>query len=319
MSSTDDIIRGIGEGSIRAVARALSRVENGSVDSTEILDKVFSLQSGFTIGVTGPPGAGKSTLVNRMISRYRSEENSVGVIAVDPSSPFTGGALLGDRIRMQSHASDPGVFIRSMGSRGHLGGLSGATRDASLVLSAAGYNPVIIETVGVGQAEVEVADLADITLLVLVPGLGDDVQSMKAGIMEIGDIIVLNKADRNGIEQLESYVWASLELMPQGIRKPDVVRISAVNSDGLDNLWKAIDRLAANHTDGQRKSRSAIKTLNEILKENGLLFAERLLETEYNGREAAEELILSGTLSPYAIGKKLLETAEGMLKHNGSK
>ncbi len=319
MSSSDDIIRGIGEGSIRAVARALSMVENSSTDSTYILDKVFSLQNGFTVGVTGPPGAGKSTLVSRMISRYRSLKNTVGVIAVDPSSPFTGGALLGDRIRMQSHASDPGVFIRSMGSRGHLGGLSGATRDASLVLSAAGYSPVIIETVGVGQAEVEVADLADITLLVLVPGLGDDVQSMKAGIMEIGDIIVLNKADRNGIEQLESYVRASLELMPPGMRKPEVVRVSAANGDGLNDLWEAIDLLAATHTDKQRKSRSAIKTLNEILKENGLLFAEKLLEAEYNGREAAEELILSGTLSPYAIGRKLFEAAEGMFNHNGSK
>jgi len=319
MPSTDDIIRGISEGSIRAVARALSIVENGSADSADILDEIFSLQSGLTIGVTGPPGAGKSTMVNRMIFHYRSEENTVGVIAVDPSSPFTGGALLGDRIRMQSHASDPGVFIRSMGSRGHLGGLSGATRDASLVLSAAGYSPVIIETVGVGQAEVEVADLADITLLVLVPGLGDDVQSMKAGIMEIGDIIVLNKADRNGIEQLESYVKASLELMPPGMKKPEVVRVSAINGDGLNDLWKAIDLLAAARTGEQRKSRSAIKTLNEILKENGLLFAEKLLETEYNGREAAEELILSGTLSPYAIGRKLLEAAEGMFKHNGSK
>ncbi|MCK5131766.1 MAG: methylmalonyl Co-A mutase-associated GTPase MeaB [Candidatus Sabulitectum sp.] len=318
MTSTTGIIQGVGEGSIRAIARALSRVENGSSDSTDILDKLFARQQGFTIGVTGPPGAGKSTLVNRMITRYRADGNSVGVIAVDPSSPFTGGALLGDRIRMQSHASDPKVFIRSMGSRGHLGGLSGATRDASCVLSAAGYSPVIIETVGVGQAEVEIADLADITLLVLVPGLGDDVQSMKAGIMEIADIIVLNKADRNGIEQLESYVKASLEFISAGFKKPEVVRISAVNGEGLEDLWGAIDRLAATHPGENRISRSAVRTLNEILRENGMLFSEKLLELEYNGRETAEELILAGQLTPYAVGKKLLERAERMFEHNGS-
>ena len=319
MTSTTGIIQGVGEGSIRAIARALSRVENGSSDSADILDKLFARQQGFTLGVTGPPGAGKSTLVNRMIARYRSDGNSVGVVAVDPSSPFSGGALLGDRIRMQSHATDPKVFIRSMGSRGHLGGLSGATRDASCVLSAAGYSPVIIETVGVGQAEVEIADLADITLLVLVPGLGDDVQSMKAGIMEIADIIVLNKADRNGIEQLESYVKASLEFMPAGFKKPEVVRISAVNGEGLEDLWGAIDRLAATHTGENRISRSAVRTLNEILRENGMLFSEKLLDLEYNGRETAEELILAGQLTPYAVGKKLLERAERMFEHNGSK
>jgi LAO/AO transport system kinase len=319
MSSTADIIQGVIDGSIRAIARALSIVENGTSSSAEILDKLFSLQRGFTIGVTGPPGAGKSTLVNKMIDHYRDQEKTVGVIAVDPSSPFTGGALLGDRIRMQSHASDPGVFIRSMGSRGHLGGLSGATRDASLVLSATGYSPVIIETVGVGQAEVEVADLADVTLLVLVPGLGDDVQSMKAGIMEIGDIIVLNKADRNGIEQLESYVRASLELMPPNLRKPEVVRVSATNGDGLADLWAAVDKLVASHSEQHRISRSAIKTLNDILIENGAYLSENLLRMEYNSREEAERLILTGTLSPYAIGTKLLEIAEGMFKRNGSK
>ncbi|MCK5840668.1 MAG: methylmalonyl Co-A mutase-associated GTPase MeaB [Candidatus Sabulitectum sp.] len=319
MLSTTDIISGITKGSIRAIARALSKVENGSPDATDLLDAIFASQKGFTIGVTGPPGAGKSTLVNKMISRYRTSGNSVGIIAVDPSSPFTGGALLGDRIRMQSHATDSKVFIRSMGSRGHLGGLSGATRDASIVLSAAGYTPVIIETVGVGQAEVEVAELADITLLVLVPGLGDDVQSMKAGIMEIGDIIVLNKSDRNGIDQLESYVKASLDLMPAGLKRPEVVRVSAANGDGLEDLWGAVDRLAATHSEKNKIMRSAVKTMNQILKENGVLFSEKLLELEYNGRETAEKLILAGRLTPYAVGRKLLERAERMFKHNGSK
>lgn len=319
MLSTIDIISGITKGSIRAIARALSKVENGSPDATNLLDAIFASQRGFTIGVTGPPGAGKSTLVNRMISRYRNSGNSVGVIAVDPSSPFTGGALLGDRIRMQSHATDSKVFIRSMGSRGHLGGLSGATRDASIVLSAAGYTPVIIETVGVGQAEVEVAELADITLLVLVPGLGDDVQSMKAGIMEIGDIIVLNKSDRSGIDQLESYVKASLDLMPAGLKRPEVVRVSAANGEGLEDLWGAVDRLSATHSEKDKIFRSAVQTMNQILQENGILFSEKLLELEYNGRETVERLILAGRLTPYAVGKKLLERAERMFEYNGSK
>lgn len=313
MTSLSGTIREITEGSTRAIAKTLTVVENGTGNFRDILDGLFGLQRGFTLGVTGPPGAGKSTLVNRMIGRYREKDHRVGVIAVDPSSPFSGGALLGDRLRMQSHASDPGVFIRSMGSRGHLGGLSGATRDAATVLSAAGFSPVIVETVGVGQAEVEVAELADITVLVLVPGLGDDVQSMKAGIMEIGDVIVLNKADRNGIDQLESYVNASLELMPSHMKRPAVIRTSAVDGQGLQDLWEELDRLSAGISAEERISRSAIRTLNEILSENGRALFEKLLEQEYNGRKAAEELILSGEVSPYAIGKKLLERAERML------
>lgn len=321
MSSITDIIQSIEEGSIRAIARTLSKVENGSSESVDILDILFSKQQGFTIGVTGPPGAGKSTLVNRMITKYRSPDHDsrVGVIAIDPSSPFSGGALLGDRIRMQSHASDPKVFIRSMGSRGHLGGLSGATRDASCVLSASGYSPIIIETVGVGQAEVEVAELADITLLVLVPGLGDDVQSMKAGIMEIGDIIVLNKADRSGIEQLENYVKASLELIPPGKEKPAVVRVSAATGEGLTDLWEAINSLLKKQSQKDRIYYSAKKTLDGILLENGKIFSEELLKLEYDSREKVEELILAGATSPYAIGKKLRAKAERMFKHNGSK
>jgi LAO/AO transport system kinase len=314
MTSLAGTIQNITEGSIRSVARALSLVENGAEGSEDLLDGLFQLCRGLTIGVTGPPGAGKSTLVNRMISEYRARGNKVGVIAVDPSSPFSGGALLGDRLRMQSHASDPSVFIRSMGSRGHLGGLSGATRDASVILTAAGYDPVIIETVGVGQAEVEVADLADITVLVLVPGLGDDVQSMKAGIMEIGDVIVLNKADRSGIEQLENHVRASLELIPPGLPRPEVVRTSAVDGQGLAQLWKELDRLEGSSAPMKRAGRTALLALDGIMQENGVKFFERLLKIEYDGREAVEKLILSGSVSPYAIGKKLLDRAERMME-----
>lgn len=314
MTSLAGTIQNITEGSIRSVARALSLVENGAEGSEDLLDGLFRLCRGLTIGVTGPPGAGKSTLVNRMISEYRARGNKVGVIAVDPSSPFSGGALLGDRLRMQSHASDPSVFIRSMGSRGHLGGLSGATRDASVILTAAGYDPVIIETVGVGQAEVEVADLADITVLVLVPGLGDDVQSMKAGIMEIGDVIVLNKADRSGIEQLENHVRASLELIPPGLPRPEVVRTSAVDGQGLAQLWKELDRLEGSSAPMKRAGRTALLALDGIMQENGVKFFERLLKIEYDGREAVEKLILSGSVSPYAIGKKLLDRAERMME-----
>ncbi len=314
MTLPSGTIREITEGSIRSIARALTMVENGTPESRKMLDGLFGLQQGFTIGVTGPPGAGKSTLVNRMIGRYRETGNRVGVIAVDPSSPFSGGALLGDRLRMQTHATDPSVFIRSMGSRGHLGGLAGATRDASMVLAAAGYSPVIIETVGVGQAEVEVAELADITILVLVPGLGDDVQSMKAGIMEIGDVIVLNKADRSGIEELENYVKASLELMPPHMRKPEVIRTSSVTGEGLPLLWKALDDLKGPSTEQRRIPSTALKILDGILEENGRILFSRLLELEYNGREAAERLILAGEVTPYAMGEKLLEKAERMLK-----
>lgn len=314
MTVPSGTIREITEGSIRSIARALTMVENGTPESRKILDGLFGQQKGFTLGVTGPPGAGKSTLVNRMIGRYRETGNRVGVIAVDPSSPFSGGALLGDRLRMQTHASDPSVFIRSMGSRGHLGGLAGATRDASMVLAAAGYSPVIIETVGVGQAEVEVAELADITILVLVPGLGDDVQSMKAGIMEIGDIIVLNKADRSGVDELENYVKASLELMPSHMKKPRVIRTSAVTGEGLSELWKALDSLKDPSAVGGGVPPNALKILDGILEENGKILFNRLLELEYNGREGAERLILAGEVTPYAIGEKLLEKAERMLK-----
>ncbi|MFZ0465639.1 MAG: methylmalonyl Co-A mutase-associated GTPase MeaB, partial [Candidatus Acidiferrales bacterium] len=191
-------------GDVRAISRAMTAIENRSQEAESLMRELFPhTGKSYCVGITGAPGTGKSTLVDRMAAYYRSKQNTVGVIAVDPSSPFTGGAILGDRIRMQGHASDSGVFIRSMATRGSLGGLSQATSDAALLFDAAGKQIVLIETVGVGQGEVEIARLADCTLVVLVPGMGDDVQNLKAGLMEIGDVFVLNKADREGADRFE--------------------------------------------------------------------------------------------------------------------
>jgi len=288
-------------------------VENGHPLASSILHSLFDPERlCLTIGITGPPGAGKSTLTNRLISYYRRHGNKVGVIAVDPSSPFSGGALLGDRVRMQEHASDPGVFIRSMANRGHLGGLSGTTRDALEILAAASYNPVLIETMGVGQAEVEIASLADITLLVLVPGLGDDVQTMKAGIMEIGDIIVLNKADRPGIEQLELSVNASLELIPDPAARPPVIRCSAQTGEGIEELADAIGSCTASRTGRKEIAlRRTALVLNSIIREKGRELARTLIIDRYGSIEEAIESILAGETTPYRIG----EILSGFLKN----
>ncbi len=302
---------------VRAVARGLSMVENGLPQAVELLHSLFQrVPFHRVIGVTGPPGAGKSTLLDRMITRFRAGGARVGVIAVDPSSPFTGGALLGDRLRMQSHATDPGVFIRSMGSRGHLGGLSGATRDAALVMAAAGFDPVFIETVGVGQAEVEIAEVADLTVLVLVPGAGDEVQAMKAGIMEIGDLIVLNKADRPGMDQLESAVSASLELVPRGRPRPKVVRVSSVSGEGLEGLWEIMDSLLSAIDPGTRRLENTRRILHGVVAENGARFAEMLLEKEFGPVESILDEISGGAATPYEIGRKLALIAERMIGCN---
>lgn len=317
MTPGDSLAGEITRGVVRAVARGLSLVENGSPDASTLLHTLFPMVPDHrTIGVTGPPGAGKSTLLDRMITRYRSIGAKVGVIAVDPSSPFTGGALLGDRLRMQNHSTDPGVFIRSMGSRGHLGGLSGATRDAALLLAAAGHDPVFLETVGVGQAEVEIAEVADLTVLVLVPGAGDDVQAMKAGIMEIGDLIVLNKADRPGIEQLEAAVAASLDLVPRGRPRPGVARVSADTGEGLPELWSLMDSHLASIDPAERRLENTRRTLRGLLSETGTRFAEKLMKRELGTEERILELIADGTTTPYEVGRWLARAAERMLSED---
>src|SRR2546427_4016936 len=227
-----------------AVARAISKVEDGANEASELMKQIFARTGrALIIGITGAPGAGKSSLVDKLAAFYRKRGERVGIIAVDPSSPFSGGAILGDRIRMQTLTLDKGVFIRSMATRGNLGGLARSTIEAAAILDAAGYGKIIIETVGVGQDEIEIAKTADVCVVVLVPGMGDDVQTMKAGIMEIGDVLVINKADRDGVLRTEKELDALLSLAP----RPDtwqtpIVKTVAIESKGIYELAAAIEQ-----------------------------------------------------------------------------
>ena len=229
-------------GDIRALARAISTVENHAPGWSELLKALFP-HSGKArvLGLTGPPGAGKSTLVDQLARFYRKENDTVGIIAVDPTSPYTGGAILGDRIRMQEHFSDPGIYIRSMATRGSLGGLARTTADVTTVLDASGRDVIMIETVGVGQDEVDIVRLADVTVLILVPGMGDDVQTIKAGIMEIADIFVINKSDRDGAEHVEREIRALQSLATRSDRwTPPIVKTVASQGIGVEELAGAI-------------------------------------------------------------------------------
>lgn len=280
-------------GDVRAVSRAMTEIENRTDDAENLMRQLFPYTgNSYCIGITGAPGTGKSTLVDRMAAFYRAQKQTVGVIAVDPSSPFTGGAILGDRIRMQGHASDSGVFIRSMATRGSLGGLSQATSDAALLLDAAGKKYVLVETVGVGQGEVEIARLADCTLVVLVPGMGDDVQNLKAGLMEIADVFVLNKADREGADRFEQQLRAILQLVPErnGWKAP-IVPTVATENEGIEELSRQIERFR-HHFRGKNERRA-----KEIA-----LWRERLLNLlrERLVRRVVDRLATDGTLESLA-------------------
>lgn len=257
MSTTSTLSQRVLDGDPRALARAISLIEDEAAAGTDLIRQIFPRTGrAYLIGITGAPGSGKSTLVDRLTAEIRKTSRTVGIVAVDPTSPFSGGAILGDRVRMQAHAGDAGVFIRSMATRGHLGGLARATSEVALVLDASGKDVVIIETVGVGQDEVDIVRTADVSVVTLVPGAGDEVQALKAGIMEIADIFVVNKADREGADRTVASVEANLSLQTFAADewRPPILKTEATTGRGVAELLQAIEQFRA-HTTAAQKSR----------------------------------------------------------------
>jgi len=307
-TGASELVEGVLAGRVRDVARALSAVE-AEQGAPEMLRALFPKTGrARVVGITGPPGAGKSTLVQRLAQRYRGWGATVGIVAVDPSSPFSGGAILGDRIRMSEIFTDPGVFIRSMATRGALGGLARATGDAVDVLDAAGFGLVLIETVGVGQDEVDIVKAAETTVVVLVPGLGDDIQAIKAGILEIGDVFVVNKADRDGADRAAAEIATMLDYTPHWSWRPPVVRTVATRGEGVEETAEAIDahgEFLRSHSEGrERRRRRTRARLLRILEDRFRRAVEANARAPRGFEEAVED-VLARREDPYAAAERL--------------
>lgn len=313
MSPEQNLIEKILKGETRSVARAITKIENGANDAAEIMKAVFpKTGNALIIGITGSPGAGKSSLVDKLAFYYRDRGERVGIVCVDPSSPFSGGAILGDRIRMATLGLDKNVFIRSMATRGNLGGLSRATVDAVAILDAAGFDKIIVETVGVGQDEVEIVKTADVSIVVLVPGMGDDIQAIKAGIMEIGDVFVINKADREGVLRTEKELEALLSLA----HRPDfwnspIVKTVATENRGIEDLSKAIE----SYSEFQKQGAASLTRRKDVAKWRLLeLLRETLLVRTLNQNGTSEKLdklaleIAEKKNNPYSAIEEILNS-----------
>ncbi len=303
-----DLAQEVIKGNHRAIAQAISLVENNRSAAQKMMKKIFAhTGESIIVGITGSPGSGKSTLVDQMAGILRKNKKKIGIIAVDPSSPFSGGAILGDRIRMMQHSVDPEIFIRSMATRGHLGGLAKATGEAIAVLEAAGKDFILVETVGVGQDEVEVVKLADIILVILIPGAGDEIQVFKAGIMEIADIFILNKADSSLADRTEKQLKAMLDLGLVGKTPPPVIKTVATEGKGVDKLIKEIDKLVMDRNQELRDSRKK-RLIPWMLMD---IISEKIYHSVTQDIKASEfeefiERIHKREIDPYTVADKIV-------------
>ena len=308
--TADSLVAGALAGDRRALGRLISLVEDGGPEVGPVM-RALNPHTGraYSLGVTGAPGAGKSTLTERLVGRIRADGYSVGVLAVDPSSPLSGGALLGDRVRMQSHATDPGVFIRSMATRGHLGGMSLATPEAMRVLDAAGMDYIVVETVGVGQAEVQVTGACDTTVVVLNPGWGDAIQVAKAGLLEVADVFVINKADRDGVRATERELGQMLELSPVE-HKPEIIPTIATTGAGIEDLWAAIGRRRGTQSDEDLARARRLRVAAEIRDIAIARYRARLVERCAELIDGLAREVEARELDPYEAAERLLQATQ---------